>query len=68
MKHCTSDCPYINKDWPRNLPKPDCRIKSEMAVETNPVTKWSMGEILLNREYEGSQVNCSDLIKKEKYV
>lgn len=68
MKHCEADCPYAGKEWPRNMPKPDCRIKAEMALATNPVTKWSMGEILLNREAEECQILCKDLFKKEKYV
>jgi len=45
-------------NWPRNMPKPDCRIIHEMESITNPVTYGVYRNILKRRKEEDGVIDC----------
>lgn len=46
---CPADCPFRNKSWPANRPKPTCRLIHEARSLTNPVTIASYRQIITAR-------------------
>lgn len=52
---CSNLCKYHNKPWPRNIPKPTCRLITEYDSIKNPVTKSVVRGIITER------IRCADM-------
>ena len=46
---CSENCKYFNKDLPRNIGTPTCRLFEKYNKEKNPVTKAVLRDIIRKR-------------------
>jgi len=61
---CNKKCPFASQTWPRNLPKPDCRLQKELETVDNPVTKSVIMGMLADRQEQNRQITCDSVVRK----